>query len=231
MRPTTELIEQLVAEAAPVRPLRPPALRAALWLLVPAAVIGGLVLWHGLRGDLGERLSHTREWLFLAGAVTTGVLAALAAFYASLPDRSRAWLLLPLPAAVLWLLTVSGGCVAAWLFPTPGAPYAGPGRACFELLLISGAPMTVAMALMLRHTRQLNASGTLAAGALAVAALTAAGMALVHPMDATALVLICDLGAAALVLAADRAAGGRLLTRRPSSRAALPPHAAPGRPR
>jgi hypothetical protein len=230
MRPTAELIDQLVAEAAPVRRLRPPALRAALWLLMPAAVISGLVLWHGLRGDLGDRLAQPREWLFLAGAVATGVLAALAAFTASLPDRSRAWLLLPVPAAALWLLTVSGGCLAAWLFPTPGAPYAGPGRACFELLLISGVPMTAAMALMLRHARRIDARGTLAAGALAIAALTAAGMALVHPMDATALVLTCDLGAAALLLAADHAADGRLLTRRPR-RAALPPRAAPGRPR
>lgn len=227
MMPTTDLIERLVAEAEPVRPLHAPAVRAALWLLLAAVVIGALVLVYGLADNLAARFARAREWLFLGGAVATGVLAAVAAFQASLPDRSRAWLLLPVPAAALWLLTVSGGCLAGWLWPAPSGPYMGPGRLCFELLIASGVPMTVAMALMLRHARRLHATGPVAMGALAVAALTAAGMALINPMDATALVLTCDLGVALLVLAADRAAGGRLLTRR-WRRAAPRRHAASG---
>jgi hypothetical protein len=35
----------------------------------------------------------------MAGAALTGVLAAIAAFLVSLPDRSRLWLILPAPAA------------------------------------------------------------------------------------------------------------------------------------
>jgi hypothetical protein len=37
---TEQLIERLAAEAKPVSRLRPPALRAALWLLAVAAVAG-----------------------------------------------------------------------------------------------------------------------------------------------------------------------------------------------
>ena len=41
MRDTTErLIERLAAEARPVRRLRPPTMRAALWLIAIAAIAG-----------------------------------------------------------------------------------------------------------------------------------------------------------------------------------------------
>ena len=52
---TPDLIESLVAGAKPVRRLRPPAARAALWLLFAAAIVSVLAVSHGLRPDLGAR--------------------------------------------------------------------------------------------------------------------------------------------------------------------------------
>ena len=43
------------------------------------------------------------------------MLAAVAAFMVSLPDRSQRWLLLPVPTLVLWVGTVGYGCLAGLL--------------------------------------------------------------------------------------------------------------------
>src|SRR5439155_621408 len=86
---TPDLIEALAANVAPVRRLRPPLARAAFWLSVAAAILVLLAVSHGARPDLPQRL---QEPIFVAGmtaSLLTGVLAAIAAFLVSLPDRSR----------------------------------------------------------------------------------------------------------------------------------------------
>ena len=47
----------------------------------------------------------------MAAAALTGVLAVLAAFQLSFPDRDRRWALLPLPALALWLGDLGWGCL------------------------------------------------------------------------------------------------------------------------
>ena len=49
---TPHLIDALCASLQPVRRLRPPLLRAALWLLLAAAVVALLAIFHGTRTDL-----------------------------------------------------------------------------------------------------------------------------------------------------------------------------------
>ena len=53
---TPDLIDSLVEAATPVRRLRPPLIRAALWLLLAAIVMGLLAVAHGLRSDIAMRL-------------------------------------------------------------------------------------------------------------------------------------------------------------------------------
>ena len=95
-----DLIHRLADDLRPVRPARPPGAATVLWLGLATVVIIGAVLFSGLRHDLAERLTTGFEAPQLLMALATGVLAAFAAFQLALPDRSRLWALLPLPAAL-----------------------------------------------------------------------------------------------------------------------------------
>lgn len=86
---TNDLIDAMVADARPVRRLRPPVLRAALWLLLPALIFGLLAVGHGVRPDLAERLKQVDFIVGTAASLLTGVLAAVASFMLNLPDRTR----------------------------------------------------------------------------------------------------------------------------------------------
>src|SRR5437016_13967444 len=108
---TLDLIDRLVGSARPVRRLQPPAVRAAWWLLAAAAVLTLLAVGHGVRPDLPARLQQAGFVSAITSALATAVLAAIAAFQLSLPDRSRRWVLLPVPALALWLSTVGYGCL------------------------------------------------------------------------------------------------------------------------
>ena len=52
---TPDLIESLVANAAPVRRLRPPVARAVGWLLFAALMLALLAISHEVRPDLALR--------------------------------------------------------------------------------------------------------------------------------------------------------------------------------
>ena len=56
MTRTSDLIDVLVADATPVRRLRPPAARAACWLLFATAVMLFVGIAHGVRADLAVKL-------------------------------------------------------------------------------------------------------------------------------------------------------------------------------
>jgi hypothetical protein len=208
---TDRLIARLAAEAGPVRRLRSPLLRTAGWLMLAALVIGGVAALHGLRRDLADRLGEAPFLLALGGSLATGVLAAFAAFQTSQPDRSPLWLLLPLPAAAVWLGTIGQDCLTHWVGIAPGAVSAGEAARCVAVLLACSVPLSAAMFWMLRHTARLRSAGPVFAAALAVAALTASGLALVHAVAASALVLLWNLGTAVAVVSADLLAGARLL--------------------
>lgn len=208
---TPDLIETLVAGVGPVRRLRPPVMRASAWLAVAVAVIGMLGLWHGPRADLVMRLGQ--PW-FVAGMVAaalTGALAAVAAFLLSLPDRSRAWALLPVPAAALWLGTVGTGCLTDWVRLDGENFQWGDAASCFGLLLLASVPLSALLFWMLRHTARLRPTPAILSGGLAVAALSACALSLLHVFEASAMILLWNFGAAGLVMGVDAVIGRRLL--------------------
>jgi hypothetical protein len=211
MTSTPELIEELVARAGPVRRLRPPVLRAAMWLAGALLVFLVLAVWHGVRPDLATQLG--RPW-FVAGfvaAALTGVLAAVAAFMLSLPDRARAWGVLPLPAALAWVSSVSIGCLTDWVRFDPAGFQWGDAAICFGLLLMSSVPPSVALYWMLRHAAPLRPSSAILTGALGVGALSACAMSLLHAFEASAMILLWNFGAALLVMATDALVARRLV--------------------
>jgi hypothetical protein len=197
---TPDLIESLVARAKPVRRLRPPAARAALWLLFAAAIVSLLAVSHGLRPDLGARLGQPLFVTGLAASLLTGVLAAVVAFIVSLPDRSRLWLLLPSPALALWVSTIGYGCLSGWVSVRPDGVALGEAADCFATLVLTSVPLWLAMLLMLRHVALLRSAAAAVAASLAVAAIASTALALFHDLDASMMILMWNLGTAALLV-------------------------------
>jgi hypothetical protein len=208
---TDDLIDQLVTQASPVRRLRHPGIRAGVWLALAAALIVALSLQHGLRADLTVRLQESWFSIGLAASTLTGALAALAAFMVSLPDRSRAWLLLPVPATIVWLATVSAGCFANWVSIGPERVQLGEAASCFATLVLAAVPLSVAMFWMLRHAALLRPTPAVVVGGVSIAALTATALSLLHSFEASAMILMWNFGTVPLVIAADAVIARRIL--------------------
>ncbi|HEY2532286.1 MAG TPA: DUF1109 domain-containing protein [Xanthobacteraceae bacterium] len=199
MTNTPELIDALVECATPVRRLRPPLLRAALWLLFAALILALVAIAHGLRPDLSSCLRQPRFVIGLLAALATGVLAAVASFRISLPDSSRWWFLLPLPAVAAWMVTLGYGCLTDWVSMTPEGVHLGEAVSCFATLLMTSVPLSIAMLIMLRYAARLRPLEVSMLGGLAVAAITTFALSLFHKLDATVMILVWNLGTAALI--------------------------------
>jgi hypothetical protein len=204
------LVEELAGSLEPVRPLPSPATRAALWLGV--ALLFGLVLAAGI--DTSGFLLRMRVpdlALAAVGAVLTAVTSAFAAFATSVPGRSPAWALLPLPPLALWVGASGLGCLRAWIVPGTDIPGAHTVTGCFSFLICVSVPLSMLIVVMLRRACPLRPNLTAALGGLAVAAAAAALLMPVHPHDATATDLLIHLLAVAIIIALNGLAGGRML--------------------
>jgi hypothetical protein len=207
---TERLIDALVAGATPVRRLRPPLVRALAWLALAGAILVLLAIGHGVRSDLMEQLRQPVFVVSISAALATGVLAAIAAFMVSLPDRSQSWLLLPVPTLAVWIGTIGYGCLTDWVSVSPDGVQLGETVRCFATLVLTSVPLAIALAVMLRHAARLRPVAATLAGALAVAAITSSALALMHDIDATAMILIWNLGTAAVIVALGGLFGSRL---------------------
>jgi hypothetical protein len=210
---TPDLIDTLVDCATPVRRLRPPFLRAALWLTFATFVLAVIAVAHGVRPDLSERLQQPVFVLGMLGALATGILAALASFKVSLPDSSRTWLLLPLPPLLLWVSTIGYGCLTDWVSMGPNGVRMGEAARCFATLLLTSVPLSIAMLVMVRYAALLRPTAVCMTGGLAVAAITSFALSLFHDLDATVMILLWNLGSAALIAGLAGVFGRPLLTR------------------
>lgn len=209
---TPDLINLLAANAPPVRRLRPPAARAAAWLIFAAFMLALLAIGHGVRPDLLERLQEPVFIVGVGASLLTGILAAIASFMASLPDRSRLWLLLPMPALGVWVSTIGYGCLTNWISIGPDGVLPGETARCFATLVLTSLPLSLAMLVMLRHAAPLRPRAITMIGSLAVAAITATALSLFHSLDATVMILVWNLGAAALIVGLGGTVGRRILS-------------------
>ena len=150
--------------------------------------------------------SNQLEW---AGSVLTGLLSAIAAFHVGLPDRSRAWALLPLPGLALWLFSIGYGCMADWVRRGPDGFAFNTSIHCFLGILVTSLPLSAVLLVMLRFAGRVRPVATITTGALAAAALAASGVSLFHGDEAAFMVLVWHGGAVALLVGL-----GRLLNRR-----------------
>ena len=206
---TPQLIEVLAASAKPVRRMRPPLVRTGLWLLLAAAVFALLAFSHGARPDLAQRLAEPIFVVGIGASLATGALAALAVFLVSLPDRSRAWTLLPVPTLVVWVSTVSYGCLTNWVNIGPNGIQLGEAASCFATLMLTSLPLSIALFAMLRFAAWFRPTTVTITGSLAVAAMTASALLLFHPLDATIMVLLWNLGVAVIIVSIGSVLGIR----------------------
>lgn len=213
MTRTPDLIASLAANMKPVKRLRPPIVRAAFWLLLAAAVLTLLAVDQGIRPDLAQRLREPAFAMSLAAAIVTGVLAAVTAFLVSLPDRTRLWLLLPVPALIVWLSNVGYQCFTDWVAIGPDGVSPGEAARCFATLALTSLPLSLAMLVMLRYAARLSPTAVSVMGSLAVAAMTATALSLFHMVDASLMILMWNVGVA-IVFAGLGTAFGRHTWRR-----------------
>ena len=212
MTATPDLIETLAAAVVPVRRLPPPGVRAVAWVALALALIGVLAVLHGVRPDLMDRL-HQPAFVLGAGAsLLTGSLAAFAALMTSLPDRSRFWVVLPLPMAAVWVSSIGYGCLTDWVRLGAEGIQFGEALNCFLTLLLSSVPLSALMFWMIGHAARLRPRVSILCGAGAVAALTATALSILHRFDASAMILIWNFGAAFLIVAVNATVGRRWLT-------------------
>jgi hypothetical protein len=213
MRTDADLIKTLVADARPVRPLRPPFWRALGWTVAASVIVGLLAWWHGPRPDLPQRLTEPGFALGMGAALVTGLAGAVAALTASLPDRSRFWALLPIPPAVVWISTVTWGCLSHWVAFGDRAPNYELLASCVIILLATSVPLSGLLFWMLRST-VVRVRQTILATGIAAGGMTAVALNLLHAYDASVMILAWHLGTAALVMLCDLVAGRVVLTRR-----------------
>jgi len=206
-----QLIGALAANLRPMRPLPPPALRTLLWLMLVAAVAAVLATFSDL-AVMWHRITATSDmWLAVLGSIATMATAAFAAFELSLPDRSRAWALLPLPAAALWVGASGLGCMRAYVLPGTHVAALGEARDCLLFIIGLSVPLSATLIVMLRRAYSLAPPLTAAMAGLGSAAAAATLLNFFHPFDATATDLAVHAVAVAIVVAAAWAFGTRTL--------------------
>ena len=209
--PVDDLIGRLGADLRPVRRLRPPLARAALWLAAVAALALGLASLARL-GAIEHRLMAVPDmWAATLGAALTTVLAAVATFELSLPDRRPGWALLPLPGLALWVGASGLGCLRHWVIPDMHPATLRDSGDCFSFIVGLSIPLSILTVLMIRRACPLRPNLTAATGGLAVAAAAATLLTFFHPYDASAIDMAVHAAAVTLVVASNRLLGGWLL--------------------
>jgi hypothetical protein len=211
MTDTNDLIDSLVTQSQPVHRLPSPGWQASFWLCLAFGILALLAIEHGIRPDLADQLRHRDFTISLVASLLTGLLAAIACMTASLPDRSRWWLLLPVPTLLLWLSGVGHGCLTDWVEYDAGAVAPGESLRCFSTLLLVSLPLSALMFLLLRHAARLRPLPVTLMAGLAVAALTSTAMSLLHQLDATLMVLIWNIGASLAIVVIEAALGRRVM--------------------
>lgn len=214
---TSALIASLSGELAPVKRLAPPGWRALLWFAGAAAASAALLL--GLSAAIGfqnvattaVRFAEPKLALEVIGTLLTGILAVIAAFQLSLPDRSRHWVLLPLPTFVLWIASSGYSCWRHWVAFGPDGWELGESAECFTWIVGVSVPLALPLVLMLRRARPLAPLPVALMAGLGVAALAAVLLQFFHPFDVTFLDLGLHLAAVAIVASVLGAAAPKTL--------------------
>jgi hypothetical protein len=103
---TDELIDALVGDLKPVRPLRPPAWRLIGWLAVSVPVTALIVVAMRLRPDIGAKLADPVFLTQELASLATALVAGWAALVTCVPGEPRWKLWAPVAPLALWIATL-----------------------------------------------------------------------------------------------------------------------------
>lgn len=207
-RSTEQLISTLGQGLAPVRPLRPPVLRAILWLGAAALLAGFAILRFANLGVFAARNAEPRMALECAATLLTAITAVVAAFHLSLPDRTSLWRYAPLPPLALWIATSGLGCLQTGIGLGPPGARLGESTNCFMFIVVVSVPAAALLYAVLRRARPLEPLPVALTAALGVAALAAFVLQFFHPFDTTGIDLALHLAAVAVVVGLAGVASG-----------------------
>ncbi len=194
------MIQRLGTDLKPVRRLRPPGVRALLWLAGVAALACVLGCFADLPAIAHRLMGAPDMWLAVLGSTLTAILGALAVFHLSVPGRSPWWALLPVPGLALWIGASGMGCLRSWLIPETHDASMGEVRICLVFIVAVSVPLSVVMVLMIRRACPLRPNLAALVGGTAIAAGAASLLNFFHPYDASATDLMVHLLAVAIVV-------------------------------
>jgi hypothetical protein len=211
-----ELIARLAADFKPVRPLRPPWARTALWLAIALPYVAAVVAGKLTMADAAQAGNDMRFLIEQAATLATALTAAIAAFRSAVPGFDMRVLLLPVAPLGLWLASVGHGCVQDWLRLGADGLSIRPDWDCLPMGVVMGIVPAAAIVVMLRKGAPLHPRLTLALAALAVASIANFGLQFAHLRDASIMVLVWHLGAVAVLAALGGSLGARVLAWQPA---------------
>lgn len=209
---TEKLIQSLSERLEPVYPLAPPMKRAAVWLVGVTLLSILLVLGFSRLGLFMSRARDAKLEIELVATLLTGILAVVAAFELSLPDRTFRWLFLPLPSLALWLASSGYSCWEHRVSFGPEPMELGETPRCFAWIIGFGLPLVISLFLVLRRARPLTPGPVAAMAGLGAASIAAFLLQFFHPFDVTFLDLALHLSAVIAVVAIARSAGQKIFS-------------------
>ncbi len=207
-------LDHLVADLRPVKRLRKPWVRASGWLAVVLAVAVVLATQTDLPGVTHRLAATTDMWLAVVGSGLTAVLAAIATFQLTLPDRRAAWALTPLPSLAIWVSASGLGCARSWLIPGTHDASLAETSHCLTFIIGVSVPLSVMLLVMLRRGYTMHPMLTGAMAGLAAAAAAATLLTFFHPFDASASDLAVHAIVVAFVVGVNIWLGSVILSRR-----------------
>lgn len=213
MRSTDELIDRLVCDAHPVRPLASPLCRMMFWGAVSLALAALVVVIISPRPDLATKLAEPRFLAEQGMALLTALAAAFAAFALVVPGLDSRLALAPLLPGTAWLGTLGAGCVADFLRGGSAALRLSPDPGCLPYIALIGTLPAALGLIMLRRGLTAHPRLTFFLLALAAAAIGDFGLRFFHVRDAGMMVLVWQFGSVLLLSALGALAGPRLLAR------------------
>lgn len=128
----------------------------------------------------------------------TAFVAVLAAFFASIPGRSRRWIAAPLPFLLLWLGLSGIGCLADLSRPWGGTEVES--GHCLLFILGASAALSPLLILRLARARPIEPLPVALLGGLGIAAMSAVTLQFFHAPRLTTVDLFAHLVAVALVV-------------------------------
>ena len=181
---TEDLIQQLAADASPVRPLPSTTARVAAWLVLAGLSLGIVMLLMGVRrelGDAADRMDFTVEAALL---LLTAVSAVIGAMLVSVPGAGLArrvrWI--PVGLGVATILLAAGELAYAAVSGAPTGRLTFAWHCLYKTTSVALVPGVI-LFVMLRRAAPLNPGWAGLLAALATASVGVLGANIICPND------------------------------------------------